>query len=73
MVAQSTDPNPLHTRMRLAFDMHDFGVAAYRCALRRREPQLTEAQLGKRVAAWLGCNGFELADYPGFRVREWVK
>lgn len=73
MVAPSPTTGALQARMQLAFDMHDFGVAAYRCSLRRREPQLSEAELSRRVATWLGRDGFDPADYPGFRVREWAR
>lgn len=71
MVASSPTLEALQARMKLAFDMHDFGVAAYRCTLLRREPGLTEAQLDAKIASWLGCDGFDPKDYPGFRVREW--
>lgn len=57
--------------MRLAFEMHAFGVAAYKCALRRREPGLDEAALSRRVGEWLGHGGYQAEDHPGFRAREW--
>jgi hypothetical protein len=56
-------------RLRLALDLFATGVALMRQNLRRRFPQASDAEIGRRLTAWLGERpGAEHGDAEG-RVR----
>ncbi len=40
-------------KMRIAFEMHRAGVAMHRLTLRRRHPQMTDAEIDAALEAWL--------------------
>jgi hypothetical protein len=42
-------------RLRLAFEMHDFGVKMQRARWRRLHPEATESEIDAEVSAWLGA------------------
>lgn len=58
-------------RLRLAFDMHDFGVRLMRENLRRRYPQGTDTELDRRLTTWLRDKPFH--EPPELKVTWFVK
>ncbi|UQA56200.1 hypothetical protein [Polyangium aurulentum] len=60
------DPKHLADKLRLAFELHDAGVALMRQNLRRRLPAASEEEIDARLAAWLKERpGAELGDAEG--------
>lgn len=56
-------------RLRLAFDLFDAGVDMMRQSLRRRFPDATDAEIQRRIDAWLHDRpGAEDGDASGRRV-----
>lgn len=53
-------------KLRIACEMHDFGVAMMRQNFRRRHPDATEAQIDDMLTRWLHTRpGAELGDVSG--------
>ncbi|WP_129574494.1 MULTISPECIES: hypothetical protein [Sorangium] len=62
----ATDPTRLAENLRLAFDLHDAGVALMRQNLRRRLPEANEEDIDERLADWLMERpGAEFGDAEG--------
>lgn len=56
--------SPPARRLRLAFELHDTGVALKRQTLRRQHPEATEAEIDALLGRWLRREG-EQPDAPG--------
>jgi hypothetical protein len=56
--------SPPARRLRLAFELHEAGVALKRQTLRRQHPEAAEAEIDAILARWLRREG-EPADAPG--------
>ncbi|WP_437489509.1 hypothetical protein WME75_10845 [Sorangium sp. So ce1014] len=62
----AADPTRLAENLRLAFELHDAGVALMRQNLRRRLPEASETEIDERLADWLRERpGAELGDAEG--------
>lgn len=66
-----TELTPRARRLRLAFDLFEAGVAMHRQTLRRRYPDADDAEIDRRLDAWLiERPGAEHGDVAGpIRVR----
>ncbi|WP_437940278.1 hypothetical protein [Sorangium sp. So ce341] len=62
----AADPTRLAENLRLAFELHDAGVALMRQNLRRRLPEASEEDIDERLADWLRERpGAEFGDAEG--------
>jgi len=63
--------SPRARRLRLALDLFDAGLAMHRQTLRRRHPDADDAEIERRISAWLiDRPGAEHGDVAGrIRVR----
>ncbi|WP_438009479.1 hypothetical protein [Sorangium sp. So ce321] len=62
----ATVPTHLAENLRLAFDLHEAGLALMRQNLRRRLPEATETEIDEHLAAWLRQRpGAEFGDAEG--------
>ena len=60
------DPTRLAENLRLAFELHEAGVALMRQNLRRRLPDASEAHIDERLDEWLRERpGAEFGDAEG--------